>query len=1348
MRVPDVLFSLAFTCFSITLVCAEEGHCVWYGTCGQNEFGQDLPCRYDGPPKPLSDNETVAALKKICPELVPDGEDEPFVCCNKNQIENLILNMRTPETLGFGRCPSCMRNFQKNFCQSTCSPQQNMFLKVISSVKDDEKGERVTGLQYFMSKRFADGLFTSCKDVQGLTPGSPLLELMCGIWGSECTAQRWLDFMGTTPSAGGFSPFQILFNITEESTINLDGQTFKPMSEPTLKCSEAAYLGGYACSCRDCKDSCSVETLTFTVPEEKEPWQIGEQDGMVVLMSIVFAVLALVITVGYVCTCTKEQDILRGIQEMTTVHTPRRLANLNPHGITATGVDLGSLEEVEPLRSKRSNSSQHQSVDKGISASSTMNSISEGEIQEEKKNGSTLKTQILDDISCFEKLGASTERILESLFCTWGIFVANRPIPVTILALLMSLLLGLGLVFKFKVTTDPVDLWVSHTSQARQDMEYFNQRFGPFYRVEQIIITPTNNKSFVAEVDKDGLANYTWGPVFRKEFLLEVLDLQRKIESLVVRKENNSISLPDICLAPLSPENKACVVQSVFAYFHSFFNDGETSLPDEYLLHILDCTSNGYQFHCLAPYGGPLIPPAVAFGGFENNTFHTASALVITFPVNNYNDPEMNKNALAWEELFVDFMKNFSSPNMTVAFKAERSIEDELERGSHSDIITIAISYVIMFAYIAIALGEVNSCKTVLVDSKISLGLAGVVIVLLSVVSSLGIFCCVGVPATLIIIEVIPFLVLAVGVDNIFILVQAYQRDERLPHETMQEEIGRIVGEVAPSMMLSSLSMSSCFFIGALTEMPAVKLFALYAGVALIINFLLQMTCFLGLFTLDAKRQENNHLDLCCCIQASKKMKKTKASHSLLFNFCKNIYAPFLMKNFVRFVVLLAFLAWFCSSMAVIDKIDIGFDQDLSMPEDSYMLNYFKYIYQYLSVGPPVYFVITDGYNYSDINHQNQLCSLPSCGNDSLFMQLKGAADISEKTYIAAEPASWLDDYLDYMKSLQCCFEQQNKSFCPSYAANNDDLECESCANPQTRPAGLEFNYYLKYFLQDLPNEFCPKAGKAQYGSAVQFVPINNSSEKVGATHYMTYHTILRTSKDFYKALELSRYISDKLTEQVRIDPTDSNVRVFPYSIVHVFYEQYLTMWPDTLKSLGFSLAAIFVVTFLLLGLDFFSSAIVVITIVMIIINLMGMMYWWNISLNAVSLVNLVVAVGISVEFCSHLTRLFAISPAATRTKRAQDALERIGSSILSGITLTDCGILVLAFAKSRIFQVFYFRMYLGIIAFGTLHSLIFLPVFLSVIGPPVNKQKMYDHIHLEDLPPQGGFAHTDSINT
>lgn len=62
--------------------------------------------------------------------------------------------------------------------------------------------------------------------------------------------------------------------------------------------------------------------------------------------------------------------------------------------------------------------------------------------------------------------------------------------------------------------------------------------------------------------------------------------------------------------------------------------------------------------------------------------------------------------------------------------------------------------------------------------------------------------------------QVIPFLVLAVGVDNIFILVQMHQRHPKRAEESIPDHIGRIMADVGPSMLLTSASECLCFFIG------------------------------------------------------------------------------------------------------------------------------------------------------------------------------------------------------------------------------------------------------------------------------------------------------------------------------------------------------------------------------------------------------------------------------------------------------------------------------------------------------------------------------------------------------
>lgn len=248
---------------------------------------------------------------------------------------------------------------------------------------------------------------------------------------------------------------------------------------------------------------------------------------------------------------------------------------------------------------------------------------------------------------------------------------------------------------------------------------------------------------------------------------------------------------------------------------------------------------------------------------------------------------------------------------------------------------------------------------------KIFLGLSGVLLVLLSVIASGGVFTYMGVPATLISLEVIPFLLLAVGVDNIYVMVQTYQNTDRFPNETIEDHIARIVGRVGPSMLLTGTTQTAAFLISALTPMPGVRAFSLYASLAIILNFILQITCFVVLLSIDAKREAARRVDIACCftIKFTDEDDFRENSKSFLHKFFNTFYTKYLLMNdYVRASVIVVFVGFFFASLALCDQLKVGLNQKLAMPYDSYQIRYFEGLQKHLAVGPPVYFVVKDGY--------------------------------------------------------------------------------------------------------------------------------------------------------------------------------------------------------------------------------------------------------------------------------------------------------------------------------------------------------------------------------------------------
>ena len=315
-------------------------------------------------------------------------------------------------------------------------------------------------------------------------------------------------------------------------------------------------------------------------------------------------------------------------------------------------------------------------------------------------------------------------------------------------------------------------------------------------------------------------------------------------------------------------------------------------------------------------------------------------------------------------------------------------------------------------------------------------------------------------------------------------------------------------------------------------------------------------------------------------------------------------------------------------------------DQRLALPSESYLVGYFNALDMYLDVGPPVFFV-SRAVDVTRRSNQQALCGrFTTCNPLSLANLLEAERKRPESSFISEPSASWIDDFLGWLDPAkeECC--RVRKADPSVFCRDRDPARlCQPCyynKKPAWNitmdgfPENEEFMRYLKQWLVSPTTEECPLAGKASFGNALS---LGEDGDAVLASHFRTFHSPLKSQSDFINAFAAAHRVADEISTQTGTD-------VFPYSLFYAFFDQYAHIVAITQEVLGLGLASVLVMTALLLG-SWRSGGIVTAIVALTVINVMGVMAVWGINLNAISLVNLVISLGIAVEFCAHIARAF-----------------------------------------------------------------------------------------------------------
>lgn len=754
------------------------------------------------------------------------------------------------------------------------------------------------------------------------------------------------------------------------------------------------------------------------------------------------------------------------------------------------------------------------------------------------------------------------------------------------------------------------------------------------------------------------------------------------------------------------------------------------------------------------------------------------------------------------------------------------SLSNILTEFSELSIIRVAIGYVLMLIYAGVSL--VNWANPV--RSQSGLGIAGVLLVAITVAAGLGFCALIGIVFNASTTQIVPFLALGLGVDNMFLMTHTYAQSWTSLHwptlghhgsRRLDDHTGEILKRSGVSVLLSSTSNACAFFAAAIIPIPALRAFSLQAGILVLFNLASLLLVFPAIMSLDMKRRVANRVDLFCCLAGSnsdddaasggelkstspaaakggnmmeKQQEQTKLQGSgrapgcstptptkkkspsiatitssnveagdaetdpsldpllaaqqthqyatvecqgwTLSRFARHSYSDLLLKTPVKVLGVVAYIVLLAASVWGASKVKNGLNLTDIVPhqtsEYGFLAAHDKYFGFYNM------YAVTQG-NFEYPNNQRLLYEYHDA-----FTRVSTII----KNDDGGLPEFWLSLFRDWLIGLQKAFDRDLMSGCINqerwFSNASDDailaykllVQTGHVDNPIDKSLVTQvrlvdgdgiinpkafYNYLTAWVSNDAlaysasQTSLRPEPRQWYHNAADVELKIPKSPPIIYA-QLPFYLNNLGSTEDITDMIEQVRGICKKFE--------DRGLPNFPAGIPFTFWEQYLKLR----FFLFLALACVLVATFLVLCvvlMSIWAATVTVLLLASMVVELFGVLGLLGIKLSAAPAVILIMAVGVGADFTIHILVGFVTSIGG-RNRRTQMALELMMAPVVHGAISTLLSIIMLAFSDFDFIVQYFFYVLSALVLLGMVNGLFFLPILLSIVGPPAEVCSLY----------------------